>query len=817
MKPSPESLRGLLIAAQLATCCATSSARDVSSELWYRMPGTCFEESLVLGNGTLGASVFGGTSTEKIILNDATFWSGEPVDPKDYLEMHKNLSSVREALVREDYMLADQLIRKMQGRFTESYCCPGSLLIDFHQDSTAGHEIRNYTRSLDLKEAVSRIAYEAGGVKYSREYFVSHPDKVLVIRLSADRKGALDFTLRFESPTKCKTEARGATLLAKGYAPYHVDPPFLKDVPDPIRFDPARGTRFTAMARIQADDGSVTSSGDSVTLSGGTEALIVVSMATSFNGFDRNPATEGRPDGKIAEENLTRAMGKTYDQLRRDHIADYAQFYNRVHLDLGGSNDADEELPTDERLKRYTKGATDKGLEALYFNFGRYLLISSSRTPGAPANLQGIWNDSIRPPWACNYTLNINLEENYWPAEVTNLGDLCFPLFDFIGNLSKTGAVTARAFYGAKGWTAAHTSDIWAMSNPVGDFGKGNPAWANWTMGGAWLTSHLWEHYAFTRDTAFLREKAYPLMKGAATFCLDMLVKDKEGFLVTSPSTSPEHKYRTPDGYTGATLYGSTADLAIIRECFRQTIAAARILGTDADFQAKLEKTLARLHPYRVGRAGSLQEWYHDWEDFDPQHRHQSHLIGLYPGEHLHPETTPELAKACAHTLEVRGENSTGWSKGWRAALWARLRDGERAYRNYRQLLTYIDPGINPENLDVANGTYPNLLNGPPYQIDGNLSGTAALAEMLLQSDDNGIRLLPAAPSAWSSGSVHGLRARGNFTVDFAWKEGKVTDYRITSEKPRKVKLHLNGVEKEIISQTRPPRDPSISCASFSR
>jgi alpha-L-fucosidase 2 len=290
-------------------------------------------------------------------------------------------------------------------------------------------------------------------------------------------------------------------------------------------------------------------------------------------------------------------------------------------------------------------------------------------------------------------------------------------------------------------------------------------------------------------------------MKGAATFCLDMLVKDKEGCLVTSPSTSPEHKYRTPDGYTGATLYGSTADLAIIRECFRQTIAAARILGTDADFQVKLEKTLARLHPYRVGRAGSLQEWYHDWEDFDPQHRHQSHLIGLYPGEHLHPETTPELAKACAHTLEVRGENSTGWSKGWRAALWARLRDGERAYRNYRQLLTYIDPGINPENLDVANGTYPNLLNGPPYQIDGNLSGTAALAEMLLQSDDNGIRLLPAAPSAWSSGSVRGLRARGNFTVDFAWKEGKVTDYRITSEKPRKIKIHLNGEEKEIISE----------------
>ena len=356
MKTSPERLRGLLIAAQLATCCATSSARDASSELWYRKPGTCFEESLVLGNGTLGASVFGGTSAEKIILNEATFWSGEPVDSKDYLEMHKNLPAVREALAREDYKLADQLIRKIQGRFTESYGCPGTLLIDFPHGSAAGDEIRDYTRSLDLKEAVSRIGYKAGGVKYTREYFVSHPDKVLVIRLSADRKGALDFTLRFESQTKFKTEAKGATLLANGYAPYHVDPPFLKYVPDPIHFDPARGTRFTAMARIQADEGSITSSGDSVTLSGGTEALIVVSMATSFNGFDRNPATEGRSDGKIADENLTRAMGKTYDQLRRDHVADYVRFYDRVHLDLGGSDDGYAELPTDERLKRYKIG-----------------------------------------------------------------------------------------------------------------------------------------------------------------------------------------------------------------------------------------------------------------------------------------------------------------------------------------------------------------------------------------------------------------------------------------------------------------------------
>ncbi len=814
MNPSTARLRRVLLTALLATCGATSLARDAASELWYRKPGTCFEESLVLGNGTLGASVLGSTSLEKIILNDATFWSGEPVDPKDYLEMHKNLPAVREALAKEDYKLADQLIRKIQGRFTESYCCPGALLIDFSRGSSQTPEIRDYTRSLDLKEAVSRVGYETGGVKYAREYFVSHPDKVLVIRLSTERKGALDFTLRFERQTKCKVDAKEATLLARGYAPYHVDPPYLKEAPEPILFDPARGTRFTAMARIKAAEGTITTTENSVSLRGGTEALVIVSLATSFNGFDKNPATEGRPDEKIADENLTRAIEKSYDQLRRDHVADYRGFYDRVHLDLEGGRE-ETDLPTDERLKRYSKGAADAALEAMYFNFGRYLLISSSRTPGAPANLQGIWNDSIRPPWACNYTLNINLEENYWPAEVTNLGDLCFPLFDFIGNLSKTGAVTARAFYGAKGWSAAHTSDIWAMSNPVGNFGKGNPAWANWPMGGTWLTSHLWEHYAFTRDTAFLRQTAYPLMKGAATFCLDMLVEDKEGHLVTSPSTSPEHKYRMPDGFTGATLYGSTADLAIIRECLMQTIAASRILGTDADFRAKLEKTLARLHPYRVGSAGNLQEWYHDWKDFDLQHRHQSHLIGLYPGSQIQPDTTPELAKACAFTLNARGENTTGWSKGWRAALWARLLNGERAYGNYRQLLSYIDPGIAPENLDVANGTYPNLLNGPPYQIDGNLSGTAALAEMLLQSGKDGIRLLPAVPSAWPSGSVRGLKARGNFTVDFAWKDGQVTDYRITSEKPRKVKLHFNGAIKEITSERAnqketppPPQQP---------
>jgi len=717
-------------------------------------------------------------------------------------DAYKNLPAIREALSKDDYKLAEELNKKLQGKNSESYAPLGTILITNHNQGKA----TNYRRELDISTAISNVSYEVDGVKFTREYFVSAPDKIMVIKLASSKKGGLNFDIKSSSLLEFNNNLKDNVLEMNGVAPIHENPgysvitlTYLPGTTKEKKEVKVRGTRFTSLLKVKNTDGTISVNEDALEVKNATDVVIYVSVATSFKGFDKSPSIDG-VSNSIAKKDLDKAFSISFDKLKQSHIADYQKFYNRVTLDLGKTTAPD--LATDERLLRYSEGKEDKNLEILYFNYGRYLLISSSRTMGVPANLQGLWNTHLNPPWSSNYTMNINLEENYWLAENTNLSEMHLPLLSFIKNLSVTGKVTAKTFYGVdKGWTAAHNSDIWAMSNPVGQFGKEHPMWACWPMAGSWLSTHIWEHYVFTGDKNYLKKEGYSLMKGAAEFCLEWMVTDKDGNLITSPSTSPENQYITPDGFVGATLYGGTADLAMIRECFDKTIKASKVLDIDADFRGKLEEALAKLYPYQIGKKGNLQEWYFDWDDKDPRHRHQSQLFGLFPGDHITPLKTPELANAAKKTLEIKGDETTGWSKGWRINLWARLWDGNRAYKMFRELLRYVDPDEKKtENPRRGGGTYPNLFDAhPPFQIDGNFGGAAAVAEMLVQSNENKIRLLPALPDAWESGSVKGICARGGFEIAMGWEDKKLNKVSVFSKNGGKTTL-INGDKKKDVN-----------------
>jgi alpha-L-fucosidase 2 len=542
---------------------------------------------------------------------------------------------------------------------------------------------------------------------------------------------------------------------------------------------------------------------------------IYIVNATSFNGFDKDPVKEGRPYKEIADRRLEHLVSVPYDELLSRHIHDYQSIYNRVKLSLGkGKKD---ERPTDEVLKDYVdENIFNSDLEALYFQYGRYLLISCSRTPNVPANLQGLWNESMLPPWSCNYTSNINVQENYWAAETAAMPEMHQSLFTFMKELQGSGELTAKAYYGVnRGWCLAHNTDIWAMTCPVG-LHTGDPMWANWNMGGAWLSTHIWEHYTFSLDKDFLREY-YPVLKGAAEFCLGWLVPLSDfssqtspiDYLITAPATSPENSFVTPDGYHGRTCYGGFADIAMIRECVGDARDAAMVLGIDKDFVAEADNALKHLHPYKIGKKGNLQEWFYDWEDEDPHHRHQSHLFGIYPGHRLDDgvNTKEAIHQAASRTLELKGDQTTGWSTGWRVNLYARLHDAKNAYHIYRKLLSYVSPdGYHGSDARRGGGTYPNLLDAhSPFQIDGNFGGCAGVVEMLMQSDfsldGNGlpvvaIELLPALPDNWKEGSVKGLRARGGYTVDITWHDGQVVDYRIRNSHGGTVTMRYNGKEE---------------------
>ena len=797
----------------------------------YDRPARYFEEALVIGNGTLGGIVYGGTEVDRISLNDITLWTGEPCNMNVYSpNAHQSIPAIRAALRRGDYREADRLQRDVQGHFSQNYQPLGQLIIEYLDTAQA---VSDYQRRLDIECAEATTEYMRGGYRYETTYFATNPDSGIVVRIKTDNPRGIHarFSLSSQHRSNVYTVEEGTTLVNHGYVGYTSLPSYY-DAKEKFAYQSDRGIHYRTKVRIAAASTrseNSTSSPDAVVVDGDREVTLYVVNATSFNGYDRDPVKEGKPYVTLSDTRLKRLAGSSFEKLRERHIADYQALFNRVKLELGSTVGRDlvaTSIPTDQQLRAYLdEDRFNPELEALYFQYGRYLLISCSRTPNVPANLQGLWNESLLPPWSCNYTSNINVEENYWPAETAALPEMHQSLFTFMRELQGSGELTAKAYYGVnRGWCLAHNTDIWAMTCPVG-LHTGDPMWANWNMGGAWISTHIWEHYTFSLDKNFLREY-YPVLKGAAEFCLGWLVSTKDmgvdtsvgsnaieapanGFLITAPSTSPENSFVTPDGYHGRTCFGGFADIAMIRECLTDARQAAQVLGVDPDFIAEADATLARLQPYKIGKKGNLQEWFYDWEDEDPHHRHQSHLFGIYPGHHLDDgvNTKEALHRAASRTLELKGDRTTGWSTGWRVNLYARLHDAKNAYHMYRKLLSYVSPdGYRGPDARRGGGTYPNLLDAhSPFQIDGNFGGCAGVVEMLLQSDYSlkgkgnkseekiAIELLPALPENWKDGSASGIRARGGIIVDMTWKDHRVVKFDLVSPKRCSVKLTVNG------------------------